>query len=108
MRPTTAVTDDRRNTSAETLTVDQIVDALQRVFENCGIAVSRSRVSRLARTYKNQVEGNGFALIDFVVNAVAMTAMQRMVVADELTRVIAYSDPTGETAVNNVMNEIDR
>jgi len=32
-----------------------------------------------------------------------MSSIQRRVMADELTRVIAYSDPTGEQAVSNIM-----
>lgn len=72
------------------------------ILRNCGIPMSPANVSRLVRTYKSQVEPNGFPFVDYVVNTVEMTVMQRRVVADELTRVIGYADPTGETAARNV------
>lgn len=98
----------RRNTSAEPnrqTTVEGLCAQLDLVFRNVGISASRAKISRLVREYKFRAERNGFAFIDYIANRTALTAYQRRVVADELTRVIAYSDPTGETAVNNVMRQ---
>jgi hypothetical protein len=111
---TAAPTITRRNTSAEgkgrfvALTAEELVLQVDLIFRNAGIAASRSKVSRLVRTYKRRIEPNGFALIDYLANNVAMSEVQRRVVADELTKVIAYADPTGETAVRNVMDGVTR
>ena len=88
------------STSAETL-----IKHAHRLLANCGIQMSPSKVSRLVRTFKHRVEGNGFPFEAFLVNSVELTAQQRrQALADpDIARVIAYADPTGETAVNNVL-----
>jgi hypothetical protein len=97
----------RRSTSAETEqerpSVEDLIPQVHVVFRNAGIAVSASKVSRMVRRYKSQVEGNGYGFIDYLANSVAMSEHQRRVVGDELRRVTPYADPTGETAVRNVM-----
>jgi len=67
--------------------------------------MSPSKVSRLVREYKRQVEQNGFAFFDFLANAVALSADQRrtMLADPAIARAISYADPTGETAVRNVL-----
>jgi len=98
-------TDNRRNTNAEAasqITTGELCSQVELIFRNAGIMVGRSKVSRLVRDYRRRVEHNGFPLIDYVANRVVMTEMQRTLVSDELRRVTAYADPTGERAVNNV------
>lgn len=87
-------------TSAETLTRHA-----HRLLANCGMQMSPSKVSRLVRTFKQRVEGNGFPFEAFLVNSVQLTAeVRRRALADpDIARFIAYADPTGETAVGNVM-----
>jgi hypothetical protein len=69
------------------------------------ISMSPSKISRIVRTYKHQVERNGFPFVDFLVNAVDISTHQRR--ADPNTaRVISYADQTGEVAVHNVLSEI--
>jgi hypothetical protein len=72
---------------------------------NAGIVASRQKLFRLVHAYRHTAERNGFALMDFIANRVQMTAMQRRIAGDELTRVIAYADPTGEHAVARVLRE---
>jgi hypothetical protein len=65
--------------------------------------MGQSKVSRLVRTFKHEVEGNGFEFAAYVANAVAVHEDHRRTIAAHLVRVITYADPTGETAVANVM-----
>lgn len=67
--------------------------------------MSPSKVSRLVREFKHRVEKNGYPFEAFLVNAVQVTAIQRqqMLADPDIARAIAYADPTGEAAVNNVI-----
>lgn len=97
--PGLAATDNRRNTSAETL--DRDAHALMTA---CGIARSRSWVSRTVRTYlRSPLRGLPFG--DYLAARLQLSAQQRadMLARSEFARVISYADPTGETAVRNVM-----
>jgi hypothetical protein len=88
------------DTSAETL-----IKHAHKLLCACGIQMSPSKVSRLVREYRHRVERNGFPFEAFLVNSVQLTAQQRRqpLANPDIARVIAYADPTGETAVNNVM-----
>ena len=68
------------------------------------------RVTRLVRQFQSRVERNGFAFFDFLANSVQLdSATRRRALADpDIQRVISYMDPTGETAVRNVMKEASR
>lgn len=106
MLGTTLHSDIRRKTCAEPMgqiSTDDLCAHVDLIFRNAGIRASRQKVSRLVRMYRRNVEPNGFALMDFLANHVQMTSLQRAIAADELTKVVAYADPTGETAVRNVM-----
>ncbi|MHC9292492.1 hypothetical protein ACRCUN_08475 [Mycobacterium sp. LTG2003] len=87
------------STSAEAL-----VTHAHKLLANCGVSISPSKVSRMVREYKRRVEKNGFPFEAFLVNTVQLTAEQRrqMLANPDIARVISYSDPTGETAANNV------
>jgi hypothetical protein len=88
------------STSAETL-----VEHAHKLLCNCGIQMSPSKVSRLVREYRHRVERNGFPFEAFLVNSVQLTAQQRRqaLANPDIARAISYADPTGETAINNVM-----
>lgn len=89
------------NTSAETL-----IKHAHKLLINCGITMSPSKVSRLVRDFKNRVESNGHPFEAFLVNSVQLTAEQRRkaLANPDIARTIAYADPTGETAVHNVLH----
>lgn len=87
------------------LSVEELIDQVSIVFANAGIRMNQSKVSRLVRGFKHRIEPNGFAFVDYLVNSLALTVMQRRHVADELVKVIAYADPVGEEAVRRVMRE---
>lgn len=67
--------------------------------------MSPSKVNRLVREFKHRVEKNGFPFEAFLANSALITDQQlRAVLANpDFARVISYSDPTGEHAVNNVV-----
>lgn len=67
--------------------------------------MSPSKVSRLVRTFKDRVEGNGFAFEAFLANSVQLTAAQRRqaLAHPDIAKVISYADPVGEQAVRNVL-----
>ncbi len=81
--------------------VAELIRDARTILDRAGINWSPSRVSRIVRAYLHQ-QGNGDAFDDYLATHVA-SEMQRRVVADELSRVTAYVDPTGERAVNHVL-----
>lgn len=72
------------------------------VFARFGVRVSHDRVIKLVQVYIRLVRPNGYSFADYIATQVAMTEVQRQLVADELRKVVSYADPTGETAAGNV------
>jgi hypothetical protein len=87
------------STSAEDL-----IKAAHMLLDEYEINLSPSKVSRMVRTYKHQVERNGFPFVDFLVNQISLSMDQRRAYQDKAL-VITYADPTGEDAVHNVLTE---
>lgn len=94
----------RNTTTGGTTSAENLVKHAHQLLTNCGIPMSPSKVSRLARQYKHRVENNGFPFEAFLANTVQMTTQQRQqLLTDPATaRVISYADPTGESAPRNV------
>ena len=80
------------------------------VLAGCGIAASRSKVSRIVRDYMRHVAGNGYPFGAFLMNTLQLTAQRRAALTNhpDWARVISYVDPTGETAVNHVLRGASR
>jgi len=80
------------------------------VLSGCGIAASRSKVSRIVRDYLRHVAGNGYPFEAFLVNALQLSAERRAALTNhpDWARVISYADPTGEQAVNQVLRGASR
>jgi hypothetical protein len=95
----TATQATERTISAETL-----IKHAHKLLNDSGIPMSPSKVSRLVRTYQRRVEHNGFPFEAFLLNSVQLTAEQRLraLANPDIARVIAYADPTGELALNNI------
>ncbi len=85
--------------------VEELKVIARTVMWNCGIDFGPSKIHRLVCRFVNRVQGNGFDFFDFLANQVELTAEQRRSALNDpdVQRAISYSDPTGETAVNNVM-----
>jgi len=80
-----------------------LIAAAHAVLSTCGVQMSWTKVRRMAQTYERQAHRYGFDFGRYLETQVAMSEVQRRVVADELCRVTAYRDPVGEQAVNRVM-----
>lgn len=70
-----------------------------------GYALGRSKVRRLVREFTGRVERNGFEFFEFFTNALLLDAdaRRRALLNPDVARAISYADPTGETAVRNVI-----
>lgn len=86
-------------------TRDALINTAHLILTNVGYAMSPTKVQRLVSTFERRVQGNGFSFFEFIANSVALSADQRRaaLLNPDIARVIAYADPTGETAVNNAM-----
>lgn len=105
----TAVTAVGGHTSAEAKKgqTEELIRDARAILTNCGVIMGQSRISRLVRQFEHRVERNGFAFFDFLANSVQLDAdtRRRALANPDVQRVIAYADPTGETAVAHVMKE---
>jgi hypothetical protein len=94
------------STSAEPTrqTTDQWVNLAHMILQNAGVHMGGSKVSRLVRQFEHTVARNGWSFLDYIGNAIQLTAQQRVDAMNnpDIARVISYADPTGETAVNNI------
>lgn len=87
---------------------ETLIRVAHAILEHAGYeGIGPRKVHRLVRQYQDRVAPNGWSFLDYLANAVQMDAERRRgLFADPaLARVIAYADPTGETAVKNVMRE---
>lgn len=85
------------------LPVETLVRLAHHVLDTAGVRLSPSKVSKVARTYKHQVEPNGYPFLAYLVAAIQLTADQRQRVYDDpdTRKVIPWADPTGETAARH-------
>ncbi len=82
---------------------DRPITAAHAVLSNCGVELSFTKVRRMVQNYERRAQRYGFDFGKFIANQVVMSEHQRRVVADELRKVTAHVDPTGEAAVNRVL-----
>jgi hypothetical protein len=76
----------RTTTSAETL-----IKHAHKLLANCRIEMSPSKVTRLVRDYKRNVERNGFPFEAFLINSVDTAEQRRKFLAiPEIARVVAF------------------
>jgi hypothetical protein len=108
MRHATAVKPSGGSKSAEARSqTQQLIRHACVIISASGQSLPGSKVLRLVHRYEHQVQGNGWAFWDFIANALLLDADQRakLVSIPEVYGVIQYLDPTGETAVENVLRE---
>lgn len=92
---------ERRDVSVEGLTRDAHL-----LLDACGVQRSPSWVSRTVRDFlASDLRGMPFGM--FLTARVELNSMQRRALAEraDLRYILSYADPTGETAVRNVMRE---
>ena len=94
-------------TSGETRapTTEQLTRIAHSVLDHFGYEMTRSHISRLVRRFQVSVAGSGWSFFDYTANAIRLDAHQRReaLLDPDVARAISYADPTGETAVRNVM-----
>jgi hypothetical protein len=85
---------------------NQLTNAARLILDNCDVRFSQNRITRLVLRFKQRApHANGHIFFQYLANAVQLTAEQQRAALSnpDIARVIAYADPTGETAVNNVI-----
>ena len=88
---------------------DQRAEALVRVAEvvvnNVGAGWSHSKMSRVVRQYIYRSDGHGMPFFYYLAHMLCLDANRQRALLNhpDVARAISYADPTGETAVRNVM-----
>lgn len=101
----------RRMGGTTSPSVSELSSAARLILDNCGIQFSQNRIVRLVLQFKQRAPyAAGIVFFQYLTNAVHMSAEQQRAALQnpDIARVIAYADPTGETAVNNVMRGVRR
>lgn len=90
---------------------NELVNAARLILDNCGIAFSTNKIVRLVLQFNRVMpDATGHAFFLYLTNAVQMSEAQKVSALSnpDIARCIAYADPTGESAVNNVMRQVRR
>ena len=88
---------------------DQRAEHLIRVAEvivnNCGASWGHSKLSRVVRRYVYENDGHGMSFFYYLAHMLRLNAerQRELLNRPDVARAISYADPTGETAVRNVM-----
>lgn len=84
---------------------ERLIRAAHVILDNCGVTLGPRKVHRIVRTFEARVAHNGWSFFDFLATSIQLDAARRVQLLNnpDVQRVIAYADPTGETAVRNVM-----
>jgi hypothetical protein len=84
-----------------------MIRVARKAFADADVTISPSRISRLVRRCLDRAKRYNVPFRDSLAEAANLSSAQRRrVFADpELARCIAYCDPVGEAAVNNVLRE---
>ena len=83
-------------------TVETLIRQTSAVLERIGVSMAPSKVIRLCRDYANIVAPKNIAFVDYLANSVALDDQKRRAFDEEFYR-LTYADPTGESAVRNVL-----
>lgn len=105
MSPPTATAEIRRGGSTAPLK-NHLAHAAALILQNCGIQFGTRKIFRLVDSFVERApNAGGHVFFQYIANAVQLSAGQRQaaLINSDIARAISYADPTGETAVNNVM-----
>lgn len=85
--------------------IELAIRAAHTALSNCGVVISPRKVNRIVRRFSANTKKHGWTFHEFLTDAANLTSAQRsqMLGDPDMARAIAYLDPTGEAAVNNVM-----
>jgi hypothetical protein len=85
---------------------NELVKAARLILDNCGIAFSQNKIVRLVLRFIDWApNSSGDIFFSYLASEVQLSeAQKRNALANpDIARAISYADPTGESAVNNVM-----
>lgn len=90
--------------------INLMITVAHKVMAESGVVIGPSKVSRIVRRFGQSIARHRMTFHEFLCNEANLTPAQRRTIVGhpEWQRVIAYLDPTGETAVNNVMRAVRR
>lgn len=112
MRPTAAPSIRRfhERRDSESATPETLIRDADRLLGACGIERAGSWILRTVRDYTSRIGATGYPFGAYLLNRVELNSEQRRVALanSELASFLNYADPTGETAVRNVMKEASR
>lgn len=83
--------------------VESLIRETHALLNHTAMRLSPSKVVRLCRDYVRKVADKGVPFGTFLANAVTLDASQRRAF-DVVYYRLSYADPTGESAVRNVVN----
>lgn len=110
MSPPTA-TAGMRSGGSTAPSKSELINTARLILDNCGVAFGTRKVFRLVDQFAERApNGSGYAFFLYLTNAVQMTVDQQRAALQnpDIARVVSYSDPTGESAVNNVLRSVRR
>jgi len=89
--------------------IELAIRAAHRALSSSGVAISPRKVNRIVHRFAAQAKSHGWTFHEFLSDAARLSPKQRnhLLAQPEWARVIAYLDPTGETAVARVMRQQD-
>lgn len=96
---------EHESRDSESATPEALIRDAMRLLQRCGIARSPKWAQRVVRDYIYRVAGSGFPFGAYLLNRVELNAEQRRAAMNdpEVAYLLEYADPTGETAVRNVL-----
>lgn len=89
-------------------TQPDLIKVARIILDNCEIPFGTRKITRLVHDFKRRApHADGHLFFQYLASAVSLTAEQRRAALTnpDIARAISYHDPTGETAVNNVMRQ---
>ncbi len=106
-KPLSAVltTHDRREHESREATPEALLRDAMGMLDRCGVTRSAGWVSRTVRAYLHRAAPKGYPFGAYLLNRVQLNSEERARVRNDpaLASVLAYRDPTGETAVRRAM-----
>lgn len=111
--PTSPIPPGGTTTGRQALTgvqLEMMLRAAHTALAQCGIDITPMKVNRIVRNFAKALARTGKTFHEFLCDEANATDAQRhlLLLNPEWAKVIAYTDPTGEKAVNNVMHSASR
>ena len=95
----------RRDHESREATPEALLRDAMGMLDRCGVTRSPGWVQRTVRAYLHRAAPKGYPFGAYLLNRVQLNAEERARLRNDpaLASMLAYADPTGETAVRHVM-----